>query len=235
MTLDRSVFAGATVVFDLDGTLVESLPDLAATLNVILNRHGLPSLDPQKVRSIIGRGARALLTRGFEANGQNLTSERADILFAEFIEHYTAHIADNSFAFPGVENALDQLAVAGARLAVCTNKRTDLAVPLLKTLGLSERFAAIVGPDLAPAAKPDPRHLLTTLALAGGDPARAIMVGDSATDADTARAAGVPLILVTFGYTEIPAADLGADVLIDHFDQIPAACAQILAAQVLAA
>lgn len=229
MTLDRSVFTGATVVFDLDGTLVESLPDLAATLNVILNRHGLTALEPQMVRSIVGRGARVLLTRGFEASGQSLSPERADILFAEFIEHYTAHIADASFVFPGVEDALDQLADAGARLAVCTNKRTDLAVPLLQALGLAKRFAAIVGPDLAPAAKPDRRHLLTTVALAGGDPARAIMVGDSGTDADTARAAGVPLILVTFGYTEIPAADLGADVLINHFDQIPEACAQILA------
>ncbi|MEO8926911.1 MAG: HAD-IA family hydrolase, partial [Caulobacteraceae bacterium] len=123
---------------------------------------------------------------------------------------------------------LDALAAAGARLAVCTNKRTDLSAALLKALGLADRFDAIVGADAAPAAKPDPRHLIAAIERAGGRRDFALMVGDSASDAGAARAAGVPLVLVSFGYTEIPARELGPDILIDRFDQLPAACARLL-------
>ena len=225
-----SGFADSTVVFDLDGTIVESLPDLAATLNVILSREGVPCLPQDSIRALVGQGARALLIRGFEAAGVRLSPDRADALFRDFIAYYSAHVADRSFVFPGVEAALDRLAAGGAKLAICTNKRTDLAVALLRAVGLADRFAAIVGPDLAPAAKPDGRHVLKAVSLAGGDHRRAIMVGDSRADADAARAAGLPVILVTFGYTDIPVHDLSPDVLITHFDDLPQACEQLLAA-----
>jgi phosphoglycolate phosphatase len=220
--------ADATIVFDLDGTLVDTAPDLMGTLNVLLAREGLPPLPLDETRSLIGQGAKALLARGFAAAGRPLAEPRLSELFDDFITRYLAHIADKSRPFDGAVAAMDALATAGARLAVCTNKRTDLSLALLGALGLTDRFAAIVGADAAPAPKPDPRHLTTTIARAGGSADRAVMVGDSASDARAARNAGVPLILVSFGYTDIPAAQLGPDVLIDHFDELPAACARLL-------
>jgi phosphoglycolate phosphatase len=209
----------AVIAFDLDGTLVDTAPDLAGTMNAILEREGLAPLPLSAVRGMIGHGARALLAKGFAANGVDLAPERADRLFAAFLDHYHAHIADASRPFAGVETALDVLAAAGARLAVCTNKPTALSERLLAELGLAQRFAAIIGPDRAPAPKPDARHLQYTLAQAGGA-RRALMVGDSATDRDAARNAGTPVVLVSFGYTEIPAADLAPDRLIHHFDEL---------------
>jgi phosphoglycolate phosphatase len=222
--------AGATIAFDLDGTLVDTAPDLIGTLNVLLQAEGLPVLPLAQARPFIGHGARALIARGFEAAGAHLHPTRAQGLFERFIAHYRDHIADGSRPFAGCEAALDALQAQGAKLAVCTNKPTGLSVALLQALGLASRFAAIVGPDAAPAAKPDPRHLQAAVDAAGGTMDRAILVGDSATDAGAARAAGAGLILVSFGYSEIPAADLHADILIDRFDQLPNACARLLGA-----
>ncbi len=222
--------AGATIVFDLDGTLVETAPDLLGTLNHLLEREGVAPLTLAKGRSLIGQGAKVLLSRGFAAAGEPLEEARLERLFQEFIVYYLAHIADESLPFAGVIAAMDVLEAQGARLAVCTNKRTDLSLALLDALGLTGRFAAIVGGDAAPAPKPDARHLLTTIDRAGGDPAKAVMIGDSISDAMAARNAGVPLVLVSFGYTETPARELDPDILIDHFDELPAACARLLAA-----
>ncbi len=227
MDLDLSHLDGVTIAFDLDGTLVESAPDLVATLNVLLGEEGAAPLPMAQARNMIGQGAKALLAQGFVASGLSVEEPALSRLFDRFLAHYRAHIADESFVFPGVTEALDTLAGAGARLVVCTNKRTDLSVALLEALGVAGRFAAIVGPDLAPAAKPDPRHLIAAIEIAGGHADRALMVGDSVSDAGAARGAGVPLILVSFGYTPIPAAELGADVLIHHFDELPAACARL--------
>jgi len=220
--------AGATIAFDLDGTLVDTAPDLVGTLNVLLRQEGVAPLALEAARAMIGRGARALIQRGFEASGVPLEEPRLSALFDRFIDHYRTHIADLSRPFPGVVQALDDLAAAGARLAVCTNKRTDLSVALLETLGLADRFAAIVGADAVAAAKPDPGHLIAAIQRAGGQTDRAVMVGDSVSDAGAARAAGVPLVLVSFGYTDIPAHDLAPDILIDHFDALPGACARLL-------
>ena len=219
---------GATIVFDLDGTLVETAPDLLSTLNFLLMRENIAPLPLDLARTLIGQGAKALIARGFAAAGEPLSAERLEALFQAFIPHYLDHIADESRPFDGVVEALDVLEVAGARLAVCTNKRTDLSVALLKALGIADRFAAIVGGDSAPAQKPDARHLTTTIERAGGDIGRAVMIGDSISDARAARNAGVPLILVSFGYTDIPARDLEPDILIDHFNELPAACARLL-------
>jgi phosphoglycolate phosphatase len=225
-----SPLAGSTIVFDLDGTLVDTAPDLLGTLNALLSAEGLPLLPLESARTLIGQGAKALLARGFAAAGEPLDPPKLDRLFDEFIAHYLGRIAQESRPFEGVVPALDTLAAAGARLAVCTNKRTDLSLALLDALGLTGRFAAIVGADSAPAPKPDPRHLWTAIELAGGAPGRAVMVGDSASDARAARNGGVPLVLVSFGYTDIPAADLQPDVLIDAFADLPAACERLLGA-----
>lgn len=231
MRADTPPLAGAAVVFDLDGTLVDTAPDLVGTLNALLGQEGLEPLPLSDARPMIGRGARAMIERGFTAAGQTLDEARLSDLFERFIGHYREHIADASAPFPGVVEALDRLAGAGARLAVCTNKRTDLSVLLLQRLALADRFAAVIGADAAPAAKPDPRHLLAAVEAAGGTPSRMVMVGDSASDAGAARAAGAGLVLVSFGYTETPAHQLGADILIDHFDALYPACVRLAAPQ----
>lgn len=222
--------AGSVIAFDLDGTLVDTAPDLIGTLNVLLRDEGLPALPLADARPFIGRGARWMIERGFEAAGEHLHPARSQALFDRFILHYRERIADESRPFPGCEAALDALAAAGARLCVCTNKRTDLSVALLERLDLARRFEAIVGADMAPAIKPDPRHLRVAVDAVGGDLGRTIMVGDAATDAGAARGAGAGLILVSFGYTEIPAADLEPDELIHSFDDLPSACLRLLTA-----
>jgi phosphoglycolate phosphatase len=220
MAADRPL-AGAVVAFDLDGTLVDTAPDLIGTLNVLLEGEGLPPLPLAEARPFIGHGARWLIERGFEAAGQHLAPARSQALLDRFIVHYRGRIAEESRPFPGCEAALDALAAAGATLAVCTNKPTALSLALLDAVGLSGRFAAIVGPDKAPAPKPDARHLQAAVEAAGGALPRAVLVGDSATDVGAARAAKAGLILVSFGYTEVPAADMDHDALIDHYDQLP--------------
>src|SRR3989344_5255470 len=219
--MGADILRGAVVAFDLDGTLVDTAPDLIGTLNVLLGDEGLPALPLDEARPVIGRGARWLIERGFEAAGQHLHPARVQPLFDRFIAHYLDHIADESRPFPGCEAALDALRAAGAKLCVCTNKRTDLSVALLETLGLASRFEAVIGADAAPAIKPDPRHLQAAVGAVGGDMTRAIMVGDAFTDAGAARAAKAGLILVSFGYTEVPAADLDPDILIHSFDELP--------------
>ena len=228
MSSNSAVLAGSTIVFDLDGTLIDTAPDLVATLNTLLAEEGIAPVALEAARTMIGQGARALIARGFVAAGVTVDARRLDRLFDRFIGHYRAHIADLSRPFPGVITALNGLEAAGARLAVCTNKRTDLSVALLEVLKLVDRFAAVIGADAAPAAKPDPRHLTLTIERAGGRIDRSVMVGDSASDLGAARAAGVPVVLVSFGYTDIPARDLGPDVLIDHFDQLAEACVTAL-------
>lgn len=225
---DLAALKGATVALDLDGTLVDTAPDLIGTLNLLLAEEGLEPLPLADARPFIGRGARWLIERGFVAAGAPAPTAKAAELFDRFIVHYLNRVADESRPFPGVIEALDTMRDAGARLAVCTNKRTDLSRALLDALDLTRRFDAVVGPDLAPAAKPDARHLTTAVAMAGGAMSRAVMVGDSATDAGAARAAGAPLVLVSFGYTEITAAELAPDALIHHFDELAEACARLL-------
>jgi phosphoglycolate phosphatase len=221
---------GTTIAFDLDGTLVDTAPDLIGTLNAILVDEGPPPLLVEDARPFIGHGARSLIQRGFEAAGQVLHPARLQQLFDRFIPHYRGRIAEESRPFPGCEAALEALAADGATLCVCTNKYTDLSVVLLEALGLAPRFAAILGPDAAGATKPDPRHLQAAVDACGGTMERTILVGDSGTDAGAARAAGAALILVSFGYTDIPAADLSPDELIHNFDDLPAACLRLLGA-----
>ena len=219
---------GATIAFDLDGTLVDTAPDLVASLNLILGEEDLPPLDFAPVRLMVGRGARALIERGFAAAGAPLTPDRATLLVERFIAIYLGRIAQDSGPFPGVVETLADLRASGARLCVCTNKLTHLSVALLDALDLTRWFDAVIGADLAPAAKPDARHLLTAISAVGGDQRRAVLVGDSINDALAARNAGVPSLLVSFGYTEVPVETLGGDLLIDHFSEVPRACQKLL-------
>jgi phosphoglycolate phosphatase len=211
---------GVVIAFDLDGTLVDTAPDLMNTLNTVLGEEGLPPLPYEMAPLLVGRGAKVMLERGFAADGRPLEEPEASRLFARYIEHYMAHIADHSRPFPGVLDALDRLEADSAILAVCTNKRTDLSLAVLDALDLTKRFKVIVGADMAPRPKPDASHLLHTIELAGGDPKRAIMIGDSINDVLSAKNAAVPVVVVTFGYTDVPAKDLGGDALIDRFDEL---------------
>lgn len=214
---------GWTLAFDLDGTLVDSAPDLMATLNRMLAAHGLPQVPFSSARHLVGHGARALLEHGFAEAGATWEEARAPELFDAFIADYLDHIADATRPFEGVVETLDKLAARGAILCVATNKRTDLSLALIGALDLGRHFAAIVGPDAVSARKPDGAHLREAVLKAGGDPARAIMVGDSATDTGAARNASMPCVVVSFGYTEIAPADLGGDAVIDSYAELEAA------------
>jgi phosphoglycolate phosphatase len=218
-----------TIVFDLDGTLVDTAPDLIATLNAVLAREGYGTVAYEEARTMIGGGARHMLARALTQQGIAVTPGDLDRLFADFIRYYAAHIADHSRPFPGLEPALDLMAANGARFAVCTNKLEQLAVLLLERLGLAGRFAAICGQDTFGIAKPDPELLRQTIARAGGEVGNAVMIGDSAADVAIARAAGVPVIAVDFGYSDVPAPLLEADLVIGHFEQLPGAVASLLA------
>jgi phosphoglycolate phosphatase len=217
-----------TVVFDLDGTLVDTAPDLINALNFVLDREGLPPVPLHSARNMIGAGARRLIERGLELEGRAASVEDITRLTSDFIDHYAAHIADASRPFDGLEGALDELAARGYCFAVCTNKLEWLSKLLLDRLGLSARFAAICGADTFGISKPDPAILRETVARAGGQLSSAIMVGDAGPDVGVARRAGIPVIGVAFGYTEVPIADLKPDRLIDHMSELPAAVESLM-------
>lgn len=226
---DLSALAGATIAFDLDGTLVESAPDLIGAVNAVLIAHGYPPLSYDRGRPYVSRGARWLLQFGLETAGEPQAAARAAALFGGFIAYYSDHIADETQPFPGAIAALKTLRQAGATLVVCTNKPTGLSRILLAKLEMAGLFDGVVGIDAVSAAKPDPAHLIEAVQAVDGHLARTVMVGDADTDAGAARGAGTPLVLVDFGYSEIPAAALEPDVLLYHFDELAAACAALLA------
>ncbi len=221
-----------TVVFDLDGTLVDTAPDLINALNFVLGREGLPPVPLTAARNMIGAGARKLIERGLEVEGRAASLDELARMTADFIDYYAAHIADVSRPFEGLEAALDDLDARGYRLAVCTNKLEWLSRRLLDELNLSSRFAAICGADTFGVSKPDPAFLRETVARAGGMLSSAIMVGDAGTDVGVARGAGVPVIGVGFGYTDVPIADLKPDRLINHMRELPGAVASLILPQV---
>jgi phosphoglycolate phosphatase len=219
-----------TVVFDLDGTLVDTAPDLINALNYILVREGMPPVPLHSARTMIGAGVRHLIERGLELDGRAVEPEDITRLTNDFIDYYAAHIADASRPFEGLEGALDDLAARGYRFAVCTNKLEWLSKLLLDRLGLSARFSAICGADTFGVSKPDPAILRQTVARAGGELSSTVMVGDAGPDIGVARRAGVPVIGVEFGYTEVPIAELKPDLLINHMKQLPEAVESLMPA-----
>ena len=213
------------IVFDLDGTLVDSAPDLIDTLNVIIGREGLAPVPLEQGRKFVGRGGKVMLRRGLEAGGLKVSDARLDEMFASFLAYYDDHLTVKTRFYPGVEAALDRLAAGGHGLAICTNKIEEPSKKLIAELGATARFRAICGQDTFPVSKPNGAALRLTIERAGGDPVRAIMVGDTDTDIQTARSAGLPVIAVDFGYAPEPVASLHPDTIISHFDELGAAVA----------
>lgn len=211
------------IIFDLDGTLVDSAPDISATLNVILAAEGVDPVPLEDVHSFIGHGARVLLQKGMAARGLDGSEENVNRLHRLFIKHYLDNLSKLSRPFPGLETALENLKIAGATFGVCTNKTLEMSAKLLRELSLQHWFGSLVGGDSAARNKPDPLPLEIAIQSLHGSIDRAVMIGDSMADAATAKAAGVPLIAVTFGYTTVPVSEFGAEAIIDHFDELPAA------------
>lgn len=213
--------ASRIAVFDLDGTLIETAPDLHAVLAEVMAEQGRPVPDLGAVRAMIGDGARALLVKAYAAQGETLTGASLDRLYARFLERYTETPCRHSTLFPGVEATLASLRARGWRLAVCTNKPQAPSLGVLEALGLMRHLEVVVGGDVLPVRKPDPAHLAAALAPFGAAPSDAVMVGDSRNDLLTARALGVACVLVSFGYTAVPARELGADRVVDDFAALP--------------
>ena len=218
-----------TIVFDLDGTLIDTAPDLISTLNLVLAAEGLPPVAYSDGRRMIGGGILGMIKRALNAEGHYPAKLEIDRIFRTFVDHYGAHIAERSRPFPHVDSVLDRLCGEGCRLAVCTNKLESLSVRLLGELKLSRHFVAICGQDTFGVQKPDPEMLRQTILRAGGELAHAIMVGDSETDVRTSRAAGVPVVAVDFGYSESPIATFNPDRIIGSFAELPMAIAEIKA------
>jgi phosphoglycolate phosphatase len=226
MALDLS---GVTIVFDLDGTLVDTAPDLAAAANHVFGSLGLAPISPAELHPFISHGSRAMIEQGLRLHGVTKTREEVAELHERFFPYYADNIAVLSRPFEGIPELLDSLLESGARLAVCTNKLEALSRSLLRQLALHERFAAIAGRDTFDVFKPAPGHLTRTIAVAGGRADRAVMVGDSAVDIATAAAARVPSIGVSFGYTPVPVRELNPTAAIDHYREFGPALERALA------
>lgn len=209
------------IIFDLDGTLAHTAPDLLGTLNRITKPYDLKQIDMEQFGQIIGHGAKAMITRSFELNNKELDDETLEKLFQEFLADYSVNIANETILFEGVLNAMDTLETKGYKFALCTNKTESMARLLLSELGVTDRFLSITGGDTFDFKKPDARHLEETAKLAGFDISQAIMIGDSATDINAALNAKIPSVAVTFGYSDLPVKDLNATKIINHFRDLP--------------
>ncbi|RNC94915.1 MAG: phosphoglycolate phosphatase [Oricola sp.] len=208
------------IVFDLDGTLIDTAPDLLDSLNHVITVEGLDPVSTADLRSHVGHGARAMLRRAYTAQERALPDARLEHLVAVFIEHYTANMPGRSRPFDGAVACMDRFEAAGFVLAVCTNKFEAMSRQLLEALGIGERFAAVCGANTFPVRKPEPGHLTGTIDRAGGDRNRAVMIGDSDTDINTAKAAGIPVVAVDFGYSPQPVDTFAPDRIISHFDAL---------------
>jgi len=206
-----------TLVFDLDGTLVDTAPDLITATNHVLEYVRVPPVDVNNLRPWIGQGAKYMIEMAIGPAHANLTDEERDRLLERYLAFYAENIAEASQPFEGAVAALEHFQAAGAKLAVCTNKMERMSKSLLAELDLARYFAVIAGRDTFDAFKPNPKHLLDTIRTAGGDAERAIMIGDTGVDIATARAARVPVIAVSFGYTDTPVHEFSPDAVIDHY------------------
>ena len=220
MPSSSTVLKNHTIVFDLDGTLVDTAPDLQIALNHTLSRFGFDTVPPEAAASLIGHGAKAMIRAGISHQSRSACDETIDDMFDVFLEYYVNNIAIRSKAFPGCIAALERLAGAGAILAVCTNKRQNLAYTLLEELGMSDFFAAIVGADSVTHRKPAADHILQTLKRAEVSAQNAIMVGDSETDEKAALNAGLPFVFVPFGYGPAGKNTLAQATILHHYEEM---------------
>jgi len=220
--------SGYTIVFDLDGTLVDTAPDLHRALNHVMATEGLPPASLQDVRTFVGQGPRALIVRACAVHGVYHDDMKLSAITEAYVRAYASDIAARSTIFPGLIDALDRLTAMGAIFCVCTNKRTDLSNQLLAALGMSRRFAAVLGADSVRNRKPHPDHFIASVRAAGGDPARAMMVGDSSADVGSAKAASAPVAVVSFGYTDTAPELLGADAVLHNYTDLPDLAVRLL-------
>lgn len=218
------------IVFDLDGTLVDTAPDLLDSLNHCLATVDMEPVKSEDINRIVGFGSRVMIERAFALRQRHLAEGQLDALQAIFLDHYTANVPGRSKPFPGAIEAIERFQAAGYTTAVCTNKLEGMSLSLLEALGVIGHFKAICGGDTFPMRKPDPGHLLRTIAMAGADPERAVMVGDSRTDIDTAKAAGIPVIAVDFGYTDRHVSAFEPSRVISGFDELTVEMAEGLIA-----
>jgi len=218
------------ILFDLDGTLVDSLPDLCRALNLLLEEERRRPLTDSEIRPMVGDGAARLVERALAATG-GLAAGDLPVMTRRFLIFYEDGVADQTRPYPGVVETLTALRDRGFAMAVCTNKPHRPSVEILAALGLREFFPAVVGGDsIDGARKPDPRMVIAALEAVGAPLGRALFVGDSANDVGAARAAGLPVAIVTYGYARGPVSELGADALIDRFSDLPAVVDRLLAA-----
>jgi phosphoglycolate phosphatase len=215
-------------IFDLDGTLVDTAPDLLTTLNRLLLLKGRPAVDTAELRRLVGRGARNLIAQAFKLTGAPIDAAEIETLYDAFLDDYGRHVADASRPFPGVIATLQQLKADGVRMGVLTNKPHGPTTVLVEALGMSSFFGVVVGGGLRPWLKPDRRLFEEVVAELGGPGSGTVMIGDSITDVETARDAGVPVILMSYGYTPEPAESLGADLVLDDFRDVPKGAARLL-------
>lgn len=213
---------GYCVLFDLDGTLLDTAPGLVETMNVLLAREGRPGMSLEALRPLVSHGAKAIISHAMAQTGPAADAAKVDALFEAFISHYRATMTEASTPYPGLRNCLDVLTARGLRLGICTNRIEASARELMKALGLDQYFIAVTGQDTYDAAKPDPTPVLETLKQMGGTSGQAMFVGDSEIDVAAARAAGLPVIVTSFGYGGMAADQLGADQVFDHYDDLPA-------------
>lgn len=206
-----------TVIFDLDGTLVDTAPDLVRAANYSLAQAGLPPVSADVITPFVGFGARRMIVAGLSAHGVSLNDTAIDDLLARYLSFYADNIAVESRPYPRVVEEIEILRQRGAAIAICTNKLEAMSRRLIGALALEHHFAAIVGRDTLPVCKPHPDHLLAAILRAGGDPATAVMVGDTETDIATARAARVPVIGVSFGYSPVPIDRFAPDLVMDQY------------------
>lgn len=210
------------VIFDLDGTMIDTAPDLIDSLNYTIAAHNLEPVTFEDLTHLVGQGARVMIRRACNLRNYPLDDSQAETLFERFLEHYGAHMPGKSRAYDGFLACLDRLDTAGFSAAVCTNKTEGLALPLLEKLSLSDRFAAITGGDTFAVRKPDADHIFGTIERAGGLRENSIMIGDSINDILAAQNAGIPSIGVTFGYSDVPVQELKPNHVISHFDELTA-------------
>ncbi len=222
-------FDNWTLVFDLDGTLVDSAPDLLRALNHTLAGMEVAPVQLGDIRTMIGHGAKAMIRSALSRAERDCSEVEISALWSVFIAYYQENIAVDSRPFEGAEAALTELSAAGARLAICTNKTQALSEQVLDALGLSHHFCAIVGADSVPRKKPDGDHILRTLLAADGDLSRAIMIGDSLTDERAARSAGLPFVFVPFGYEAEPAEAISADAVVSCYSELVSVLSAITA------
>lgn len=210
-----------TIIFDLDGTLIETAPDLHNCVNYLLQKDNLAPIELADMRLMIGQGAKKMIERGYAHHGISLEDDRMEELFQEFLAYYAKNISVLSKPYDGLLHQLDALKGSNHTLAVCTNKNESLARTLLSDLKMDHYFSAILGGNTLPIRKPDGLHITTTIERAGGIVSNAIMVGDSSTDIRAANNAGVPVIAVTFGYSAPDFDGFPPDATIDHYDELP--------------